>query len=168
MKKYIDLNTKLRTEAKNEFEKNFFKLMNNSVFGKTMENIENRVDMKLMCNRDKGVKLVAKPNYDRITIFDENLVAIHMKRTKLLYNKPAYLGMSVLDLSKNLMYDFHYNYIKKKYIDKAKLLFTDTDSLMYEILTEDFYADIACDVDRWFDTSDYPTELSSVIRAGVN
>ena len=166
LKPYIDLNTKLRTQATNGFEKDFFKLMNNSVFGKTIENIENRVDMKLVCDQEKAIKLAAKPYYDRTTIFDENLVAIHMKRTKVFYNKPIYLGMSILDISKTLMYDFHYDYIKPKYGKKATLLFTDTDSLMYEIQTEDFYADIAPDVDRWFDTSEYPEGLP--LKAGVN
>ena len=163
---YIDLNTKLRTKATNGFEKDFFKLMNNSVFGKTIENVENRVDVKLVCNEEKAIKLAAKPNYDHRTIFDENLIAMHMKRTKVFYNKPIYLGMSILDISKTLMYDFHYDYIKPKYGDKAKLLFTDTDSLMYEIQTEDFYADIAEDVNRWFDTSGYPEDLP--IKVGVN
>ena len=92
LQKYIDLNTKLRTEAKNDFEKDFFKLMNNSVFGKTMENIENRVDVRLVCDMKKAIKFVAKPNYDRSTIFDENLIAIHMKKTKIFYDKPIYLG----------------------------------------------------------------------------
>ena len=112
--------------------------MNNSVFGKTMETIRNRVDIQLVNNKMKAKKLAAKPNYIHCTIFDENLVAIHMKKTKLVFNKPVYLGMCILDLSKTLMYDFHYNYIKKKYGPKAKLLFTDTDSLAYEIETEDF------------------------------
>jgi hypothetical protein len=116
--------------------------MNNSVFGKTMENIENRVDMRLVTNEKEALKLSAQPNYDRCTIFEENLVAVHMHRTKLVYNKPIYLGMCILDLSKTLMYDFHYNYIKNKYGKNATLLFTDTDSLAYEIKTEDFYADI--------------------------
>ena len=152
------MNTNLRTKATNNFEKDFFKLMNNSVFGKTMENIENHVDVRLVCEEREGTKLAAKPNYDRCTIFDENLVAIHMKKTKLLYNKPIYLGMCILDLSKTLMYEFHYNYIKKKYGEKAKLLFTDTDSLMYSIKTEDFYEDIKNDVDSKFDMSDYPKD----------
>ena len=100
--------------------------------------------------------------------FDENLIAIHMRKTKLVYNKPIYLGMCILDLSKTLMYDFHYNYIKQKYGDKSKLLFTDTDSLAYEIKTEDFYADIADDVESRFDTSEYPKDHPSGIRVGIN
>ena len=124
---------------KNDFEKDFFKLMNNSVFGKTMENIRNRVDVKLVSDRKKAEKLSAKPNFKHCTIFDENLVAIQMTRTKLTFNKPVYCGMAILDLSKTLMYDFHYGYILPKYGKNQKLLFTDTDSLCYEIQTEDFY-----------------------------
>ena len=168
LEKYISLNTKLRTEAKNEFEKNFFKLMNNSVFGKTMENIRNRVDVKLVNNKKQAEKLSAKPNYKHCNIFSENLVAIHMKMTNLDFDKPVYLGMCILDLSKTLMYDFHYNYIKKKYGDKAKLLLTDTDSLMYEIQTEDFYKDISGDVKDRFDTSNYPFDHPSGIISGFN
>ena len=168
LEKYISLNVKLRTKSKNEFEKNFFKLMNNSVFGKTMENIRNRVDIKLVNNKKQAEKLSAKPNYKHCNIFSEDLVAIHMKKTKLDFDKPVYLGMCILDLSKTLMYDFHYNYIKKKYGDKAKLLLTDTDSLMYEIQTEDFYKDINKDVKDRFDTSDYPFDHPSGILSGIN
>ena len=168
LEKYISLNTKLRTEAKNEFEKDFFKLMNNAVFGKTMENIRNRVDVKLVNNKKQAEKLSAKPNYKHCNTFCEDLVAIHMKKTKLDFDKPVYLGMCILDLSKTLMYDFHYNYIKKKYGDKAKLLLTDTDSLMYEIQTEDFYKDISGDVKDRFDTSGYPSDHPSDIPSGFN
>ena len=168
LENYISLNTKLRTEAKNEFKKDFFKLMNNSVFGKTMENIRNRVDIKLVNNKKQAEKLSAKPNFKHCNIFSEDLVAIHMKKTKLDFDKPVYLGMCILDLSKTLMYDFHYNYIKQKYGDKAKLLLTDTDSLMYEIQTEDFYKDINGDVKDRFDTSGYPPGHPSGIPSGFN
>ena len=168
MKPYIEKNTNLRAKAKNNFEKDFFKLMNNSVFGKTMENIRNRVDVKLVNTEEKLRKLTAKPNFRSRKIFSENLVSVHMKKTSLTMNKPVYLGMCILDLSKTIMYDFHYNYIKPKYGDKAKLLFTDTDSLMYEIETEDFYKDITGDVKNRFDTSDYPENHPSGIPIGIN
>ena len=168
MKPYIEKNTNLRTKAKNNFEKDFYKLMNNSVFGKTMENIRNRVDVKLVNTEEKFKKLVAKPNFRSRKIFSENLISVHMKKTSLTMNKPVYLGMCILDLSKTIMFDFHYNYIKPKYGDKAKLLFTDTDSLMYEIQTEDFYKDISGDVKNRFDTSDYPENHPSGIPTGIN
>ena len=169
LKPYIDKNTNLRTQAKNNFEKDFFKLMNNSVFGKTMENIRNRVNVKLVNTEERLKKLVAKPNLKSPPkIFSENLVSVHLKKTSLTMNKPVYLGMCILDLSKTIMYDFHYNYIKPKYGAKAKLLFTDTDSLMYEIETEDFYKDISGDVKDRFDTSDYPENHPSGIPTGIN
>ena len=168
LKPYIDLNTDLRAKATNDFEKDFFKLMNNSVFGKTMENIRNRVDIRLVTRESQAKKLTCKPNYQHHTIFCENLTAVHMKKVKLYFNKPVYLGMSILDLSKTLMYDFHYNYIKPKYGDSAKLLFTDTDSLAYEIQTEDFYRDISSDVELRFDTSNYPKDHPSGILTGLN
>ena len=112
--------------------------MNNSISGKTMENIPNRVNIRLVNNQKSLKKCAAKPNFDHCTVFDENLVAVHMKKTELVFNKSAYLGMSILDLSKTLMYDFHYIYFKKKYGSTVYLLFTDTDSLCYEIKTEDF------------------------------
>ena len=136
------------------FEVDFFKIKNNSVFEKILENIRNRVDVRLI-SWDKVVqKLAAKPNFDRCTIFDENLIAVHMKKTKLYFNMPFYLGMSILDLNKSLMCDFHYNYIKTKCGENAKLLFIDTDSLAYEIRTKDLYKDINPDIEKQFDTSD--------------
>ena len=169
MKPYIDMNTQLRAKAKNNFEKDHYKLMNNSVFGKTMENIRNRVNVKLVNTEEKARKLIAKPNFKgHPKIFSENLISIHMKKTSLFMNKPVYLGACTLDLSKSLMYDFHYKYIKPMYKNKAKLLFTDTDSLMYEIETEDFYKDISGDVKDRFDTSDYPDRHPSGIPTGEN
>ena len=131
--------------------------MNNSVFGKTMENIRKRVDVRLVTSKEKLLKLASKPTYVSSKIFNENLVAVHKIKETLTLNRPAYIGMCILDLSKTLMYDFHYNYIKHKYGDKAKLLFTDTDSLTYEIETKDAYADFWSDEDR-FDNSDYNKE----------
>jgi len=155
LKPYIELNKKLRTEAYSEFEKDFFKLMNNSVFGKTMENIQNRVNIRLRTDDKSAEKLVSKPNYERTTIFSENLIAVHMQKTELVFNKPVYLGMSILDISKTPMYDFHYNCIKKNYGPKAKLLMTDTDSLMYETHTEDFFEDIRKHIKEKFDNSNF-------------
>ncbi len=162
LEKYITLNTKLRQKAKNDFEKDFFKLMNNCIYGKTMENIRNRQVINLVTNESQAAKLINKPNYKKRTIFSENLVAVHMGKTELVFNKPIYVGMAIVDQSKNLMYDFHYNYIKSKYGNKAQLLFTDTDSLMYEIETDDFYKDIENDIDSKFDTSDYPEDHKGV------
>ena len=154
LKQYIDFNTEKRTNAKNAFEKDFFKLMNNSVFGKTMENIRKRVDVRLVTDEKKLVKMASKPTYVSSKIFNENLVAVHKIKETLTLNRPAYVGMCILDLSKTLMYDFHYNYIKQKYDSKAELLFTDTDSLTYEIETNDAYQDFWNDKDK-FDNSDY-------------
>ena len=162
MKSYITKNTDLRKQAKNAFEKEYFKLMNNSVFGKTIDNIRKRQNVKLIEDKEKALKLSSRPNFDRATIFDNNLVAVHMKKTEVYFNKPIYVSEAILDLSKTLMFDFHYNYIKEKCGDRAELLFTDTDSLMYEISTEDFYNDIRKDVKRKFDTSDYPDTSTSL------
>ena len=137
MEPYIRKNTDLRKSASNAFEKDFFKLMNNSVFGKTIENIRKRQNVILVDNRKLALKLSSKPNFERVTIFDENLVAVHMKKTEVYFSKPIYVGQTILDLSKTLMFDFHYNFIRKKYGDKAELLFTDTDSSMYLIQPQD-------------------------------
>ena len=168
LKDYIQLNTDLRTKGTTEFEKDFFKLMNNSVFGKTMENIRNRIDVRLVTEEKELEKLVKKPNFDRVDIFTEDLVAVHMKKTTINLHKPIYLGMSILDLSKTLMYEFHYDYIKPKYGNNASLLFTDTDSLCYEIKTQDFYKDISNDVTKRFDTSNYDENHPSEIPTGIN
>ena len=121
--------------------------MNNTVFGKTLENIRNRVDIRLLSSDKKAQKLAAKTKYDYCTIFDENLI-VHMKKTQLYFNKPVYHEISILDLSKSLMYDFLYNYIKTKCGDKVKLFFTDTDSLAYKITTKDFYKDVNPDFEK--------------------
>lgn len=113
LKIYIDFNSNKRKNAKNDFEKDFFKLMNNAVFCKTMENLRNRVNVKLVHTERKLKKLCAKPSFDRFKIFNEDLVGVENKKVKPLLNKPVYIGQTILDLSKLVMYDFHYNFMKK-------------------------------------------------------
>ena len=162
------MNTKLRTNAKNDFEKDFFKLMNNSVFGKTMENARKYRDIKLVTDNESRNKLVFEPNYHTTTQFSENLLAIEMKKTKIIMNKPIYLGQAILDIGKTLMYEFWYNYLKPNYKDKVKLCYMDTDSFIILIFTEDFYKDIANDVDKWFDTSKYDKNDNKPVPIGTS
>ena len=164
MKPYIDFTTQLRTKAKNDFEKDFFKLMNNSVFGKTMENIRKHRNIELIMTEEKYLHTVMKPNFKSGIRFDENLMGCEMGKVKVIMKKTIYLSQAVLDLSKIVMYEFHYDYMKPKYDCEnsclrgalcLKLCYMETDSLAYEIKTEDFYADIADDVPARFDTSGY-------------
>ena len=155
LKSYIDFNTERRKQAKNDFEKDFYKLMNNAVFGKTMENLRKRIKIELVNNQKRARKMSVKPSFHGFRIFSEDLVGVHMNIEKLYLNRPIYVGFSILDMSKTLMYDFHYNHIKKMYGSSATLLFTDTDSLAYVIQTNDIYEDMMHSVDL-YDTSDYP------------
>ena len=168
LKVYIDMNTELRKNAKNEFEKNFFKLMNNSVFGKTMENVRNHKDIKLVTSDKRRKRLVSEPNYHSHKKFSNHLMAIEMKKTRVKMNKPLYLGMSILDISKTLMYKFWYDYFKPKYGDRAKLCYTDTDSFIIHIITKDFFEDIYNDVEKWFDTSNYDKKDKRPLPIGKN
>ena len=163
MKNYIDKNTSLRSQAKNAFEKELFKLMNNSVFGKTMENVRNRVSIELVKDAERAAKLVNKPNFEELKIFDEFLIAVKTRTTKVWMNKPVYVGMSILDLSKTLMFSFQYGYVKKKW-EKAEVLYSDTDSLVLNIETDDFFRDISGDVAKWFDTNDYAKDHPAVLE----
>ena len=162
------MNTKLRKEAKNNYEKDFFKLINNSVFGKIMENVGKRRDIKLVTTEEKRIKLVSEPNYHTTKQFSENLLAIEMKKAKVKMNKPVYLGMSILDISKTLIYEFWYDYIKPKYKDKAKLCYMDTDSFVINIFTENVFEDINNDVARWFDTPNYDENDKRPLPIGKN
>ena len=156
MKEYIDFNTKLRTEGKNDFEKDFYKLMNNAVFGKMIENIRKHRDIKLVNNEEAYLRAVMHLNFKSGTLFGPNLMGCKMGKIKVVMNKPVYLGQAILDLSKIVMYEFHYDYMKRKYADdKLTLYYNDTDSLIYNIETDDFYDDIGGDVESRFDTSSY-------------
>ena len=158
LKKYIDMNTELRKKASNDFEKDFFKLMNNAVFGKTIENVRKHRDIKLVKTDHKRNKLVPEPNYYTVNLISENLSIIEMKKVKVKMNKPIYLGLSILEISKIIMYEFWYDYVKKKYGDMVKLCYMDTDSLIVNIKTKDFYKDIAKDFEERFDTSNYSVD----------
>ena len=155
MKEYIDFNARLRTAAKNDFENNFYKLMNNSVFGKTMENIRRHRDIKLVNNEEKYLKTLMKPNFKSGTLLGDDLMGCEMGKVKVVMNKPVYLGQAILDLSKIIMYEFHYDYMVLKYGNNIKLCCMDTDSYVYDIKTADFYKDIAEDFENRFDTSGY-------------
>ena len=148
LKPYTDMNTKLRTEAKNDFEKNFFKLMNNAIFGKIMEHVRQYRDIELVTTDKRRIQLVSEPNNHTTKYFSENLMAIEMKKRKVKMSKPIYLGISIIHISKTIMYELRYDYIKPKYRDKIKLCYMDTDSFIIHIKTKDLYEDIADDVEN--------------------
>ena len=166
LKKYIDMNTELRKKASNDFEKDSFKLMNNAVFGKTIENVRKHRDIKLVKTDHKRNKLVSEPNYHTIKLISENLSIIDMKKVKVKMKKPIYLGLSILEISKIIMYEFWYDYVKKKYGDMVKLCYMDTGSLVRNIKTKDFYKDVAQGVEERFDTSNY--DVDRPLRKGKN
>ena len=149
LKEYIDVNTELRKKASNDFEKDFFKLMNNAVFGKTMENVRKHRDIKLVKTDYKRNKLVSESNYHTMKLIEKNLSIIEMKKVKVKMNKPIYLGLSILEISKITMY------VKNKYRNKVNLCYMDTDSLVMNIKTNDFYKDITQDVNERFEISNY-------------
>ena len=168
MREYIDFNTRLRTAAKNDFEKDFYKLMNDSVFGKTMENIRKHRNIKLVNNEEEYLKNVMKPNFKSGTLLGPDLMGCEMGKVRVVMNKPVYLGQAILDLTKTIMYEFHYHYMIPKYGDRLKVCYMDTDSLIYSIKTEDFYSDISPNVESRFDTSFYPNDGSRPLPVGKN
>ena len=166
LKPYIDMNVELRKLAKDDFEKDLFKLMNDVVFEKTMENIRKHRDIKLVTTDKKRNKLVSEPNYRTMNYISEDLSIIEMNKTKVKMNKPIYLGLSLLDISKILMYEFWYDYMKPKYGNRVKLCYMDADSFIMSIKTNDFYRDIANDFEKRFDTSNY--ECNRPLPIGKN
>ena len=164
LKEYIDVNTELRKKATNDFEKDFFKLMNNAVFGKTMENVRKHREIKLVKTDKKRNKLVSEANFHTMKLIDNNLAIIEMRKVKVKMNKAIYLRLSILDISKITMYEFWYDYVKIKYEDKARLCYMDKDS--FNIKTKDFYKDISQDVNKRFDTSNYTFDRP--LPTGIN
>ncbi|XP_024893432.1 uncharacterized protein LOC112468467 [Temnothorax curvispinosus] len=160
LRSYIELNTKFRTQAKNEFKKTLYKLMNNAVFGKTMENVRNHVDVKLVTTwkgRYGAEAMIARPNFHSSSVFSENLVAIELRKLEVKFDKPIYVGMCILDLSKVCLYEFHHEYMSSLYRDSCRIMYTDTDSLIYHIKCDDAYENMKHDIAR-FDTSDYAVD----------
>ena len=149
------MNTELRKNAKNEFEKDFYKLKINSIYGKTVQNDRKHRDIKLVTAEYERNKLASEPNYHSTKCISKHLLVMEMKNTEVRMNKPIYLGQAILDLSKTLMYEFWYDYLKPTYGDKIRLCYTDADSFVMHIKTDDFYKDINNDVDKWFDTSNF-------------
>ena len=162
------MNAELRMQAKNDFEKDFFKLMNNSVFGKTMENVRNHRDIKLVTTNTQRSKFALEPNYHSTKYISKDLLIMEMKKVEVKMNKPIYLGQAILDISKTPMYEFWYDYIKAKYGEKARLCYLDTDSFIIHTKTEDFYKDIANDVEKWFDTNNYDENNKRPLPIGIN
>ena len=160
------MNTELRKLARNDFEKHLFKLMNNSVFGKTLENIRKHRDIKLVTTDKKGSKLVSESNYHTINLISKDLSIIEMKKTKVKMNKPIYSGLSILKISKILMYEFWYDYMKPKYNDNVRLCYMDTNNFVMHIKTNDFYKDISDDVECKFNISNY--EVKRPLPIGKN
>ncbi|KYN09798.1 hypothetical protein ALC57_18080, partial [Trachymyrmex cornetzi] len=156
----LQLNTKFRTMAKNDFEKNLYKLMNNAVFGKTMENVRDRVDVKLLTKwegRYGAEAMIAKPNFHSRSVFSENLIAIELRKLEVKFDKPIYMGMCILDISKTCLYKFHHEYMAPVFREKCKIMYTNTDSLIYHVECDDIYDVMKRDINR-FDTNDYAVD----------
>ena len=152
------MNTELRKLENDDFEKDLFKLMNNEVFGKTKENIRKHRNIKLVTTNKKRNKLVSEPNYHTMNYISKDLSIIEMNKTRVKMNKPIYLGLSILYISKILMFEFWYDYMKPKYGNDVKLCYMDTDSFLMNIKTKNFYKDIANDVEKRLDTSNYEVD----------
>ena len=168
LKPYINMNTQLRMKAANDFEKDFYKLCNNSVYGKTMENVRKHRDIQLVTTNKKRSILASEPNYHSTKYISEDLLIMEMKKREVYMNKLIYLGQVILDLSKILMYEFWYDYLKPKYGKNIKLCYMDTDSFAMRIKTDDFDKDVSNDIDKWFDTSNYDKNIDRPLQKGIN
>ena len=156
LKNYIDLNTNLRKHSKNDLEKDLFKLMNNAIFGKSMENVLNRSNIKLINNDpEKLLKLIRQPNFQNAYQISNNLCLVESKPIKTVFDKPIYLGACILETSKLHMYQFWYDYLKNKY--KVELIYTDTDSFIIYVETDDIYRDML-ENKNLYDFSEYPKD----------
>ena len=149
-------------KANNDFEKDYYKLLNNSFYGKTMENVRNHRDIRLVNNENRRSKLASEPNYHGTKYISEDLLIMEMKQREVYINKPLYLA--ILDYSKMLINEFWYEYLQRMYKDKIELCYMDTDSFIIYVETDDFYKDISSDVNKWFDTSNYSKDINRPLR----
>ena len=168
LKPYIDMNTELRKQAKKDFEKNFFKLISNAVFGKTMENVRNYRDIKIVTTERQRNKFASEPNYYSRKCISKDLIIMEIKKVEVMMNKLIYLGQAILDISKTLMYEFWYDYLKPKCKNKVKFCYMDTNSFVIYIETGDFYKDIDNDVEKRFDISNYDEKDERTLPIGKN
>ena len=155
-------------KANNDFEKDYFKLLNNSFYGKTMENVRKHRDIRLVNNENRRSKIASEPNYNGTKYISEDFLIMELKKRDVYMNKPLYLGQAILDHSKILMYEFWYDYLQPKYNDKIELCYMDTDSFIMYVETDDFYSDISNDVNKWFDTSNYSKDINRSLEKGKN
>ncbi len=158
IKPYIFLNTNLREKAKDKFEMDLIKLMNNAIYGKCCENVRSHLDVKLVMNELQTRRYLKRPLFEEFRIIDEKKALIRMRKSSIILNKPIIVGFSILEVSKCLMYEYHYNIFKKRYGDNCKLLYTDTDAFIYEIKTHDIYQDFSENLNEFMDTSNYPND----------
>ena len=168
LKQYIDRNTEFRMKADNGFEKHYFKLLNNSFYGKTMENVRKHRDIRFVNNGNRKSKIASEPNYNGTKYISKDFLIMELKKRDVYMNKPLYLGQAILDHSKILMYEFWYDYLQPKYNDKIELCYMDTDSFIMYVETDDFYSDISNDVNKWFDTSNYSKDINRPLEKGKN
>ena len=155
MKPWIDFNTNKRKQAINDFEKDLFKLMNNAVFGKTMEDVRSHMDFELVDDIKRLEKCLNNPTMKNRHFINDTLIGVEKIKSVVRLNKPIYVGMAILDLSKLHMYRFYYDVLKEKYNDKIKLAYTDTDSFVIHVETDDLYKDLK-QINNHMDFSDYP------------
>ena len=154
LKPYIEFNTEKRKNARNDFEKDIFKLLNNAVFGKTMEDKRKHLDFEIVSDERRFMKCVNNPSFKHSHIINENLVGVEKQKPKLKLDKPIFIGMSILDLSKQHMYRFYYDVMKPKYGDNIRMVYTDTDSFVFHTKTDDIYQDLK-DINDEMDFSGY-------------
>ena len=157
LKPYIEFNTEKGKNARNDFEKDVYKLMNNAIFGKTMEDKRKHLDFEVVSDETRYMKCVSSPNFKHSHIINENLVGVEQQKAKLKLDKPVFIGMSILDLSKQHMYKFYYDVMKLKYGDNIKMVYTDTDSFVFHTKTNDIYEDLNTIKNEIY-FSDYPKE----------